>query len=274
MQFHITEGELRAVLHEVELSAAALRGQLEDGASAGLGSVNVAEAKRLLKAMRDTELALRDGIVYALYDPRTGAVRYVGETMNPMRERLAGHRSKRGRPVGQWWAQLREQGLEPFWDTVGCVPAKFRKACEQQRIFQHIWLGCDLLNRSNAGDDAAAYLWLQEHARRSAEAEARQLHWHGDDDGYWDEKEPDYFVWHSLRRWRHLVRGAHCPECSARPGRFCTGMRQSARSLSEGRSNHLGRISARVRHEGGWETWAAHTSTAGRPRSWQYVSAS
>ncbi|MFI7299291.1 hypothetical protein [Streptomyces sp. NPDC050121] len=273
MQFHITDEELRATLHEVELSAAAMRSQLEAEQGSGPSS-SVAEVNRLLKAMRDTELALRDGTIYALYDPRTVEVRYVGETMTPLRVRLSGHRSKVERPVGQWWAELKEQGLEPLVDDLRYVPAKFRRTYEQQTIIHYTWLGFDLLNRSTADDDAVAYRWLQKRHGYPAEPEASTPGWWWDEAaGDWHWMPPEWPVWHSMRQWRYRVRGAHCPECSARPGQACTGMRQSAASLSEGRSNHLGRIAARVRHEGGWETWAARRWTAGRRRSWRGASA-
>ncbi|MFF3403490.1 hypothetical protein ACFYW6_33965 [Streptomyces sp. NPDC002659] len=247
--------KLESTLLRVENAAAALRATLEPSRE-GHFIPNSTETEELLAAMKEAQLALRAGRLYVLRDPVTLEARYVGETMNSLRVRLSGHRSQRGRLVGQWLAELARQGLEPIVEPMDVVPAKVRKMAEQHRIFQHVWNGCDLLNRSKADDDASAYSWLQERERGWARRDASVPYWNEIDEE-WDWEKPEYWIWHSLRHWRHLVRGAHCPECSARPGRPCTGMRQSVASLRHGYSNHLGRVAARVRHASGEVVWAA-----------------
>ena len=57
------------------------------------------------------------GVVYGLYDPRDGALRYVGQTTRPLRKRLDFHLSNhnlRGhRHSSHWLSQLRALGLIP-----------------------------------------------------------------------------------------------------------------------------------------------------------------
>lgn len=72
------------------------------------GRQESSDGRQLLRAMRLAELELRAGTVYLLREPvHPFEVRYVGETMTPLRVRLAGHRSKRELPVGRWIATLK-----------------------------------------------------------------------------------------------------------------------------------------------------------------------
>jgi hypothetical protein len=54
------------------------------------------------------------GTIYALVDPRDGAVRYIGQTTKTVAERLAGHIARPAPRVGVWISELREVGLAPF----------------------------------------------------------------------------------------------------------------------------------------------------------------
>lgn len=53
-------------------------------------------------------------VIYALVDPFTQAIRYIGKTQQPLRARLLGHINQRSNPGKQQWiAGLRERGTEP-----------------------------------------------------------------------------------------------------------------------------------------------------------------
>lgn len=64
--------------------------------------------------------------IYSLSDPRTGEVRYVGKTIQPLRERLQAHlgyaRSGGKRPVCKWLRGLLAVGLEPIPQVLEFVP--------------------------------------------------------------------------------------------------------------------------------------------------------
>lgn len=50
--------------------------------------------------------------IYALVDPRTQAIRYIGRTNN-LKLRLQGHRIQPSRKVGAWIQELQQNGLKP-----------------------------------------------------------------------------------------------------------------------------------------------------------------
>jgi transposase-like protein len=60
------------------------------------------------------------GVIYGLYDPQDGALRYIGQTTRPLWQRLSGHVSSarangHGRPrhVTHWVRSLLQEGLKP-----------------------------------------------------------------------------------------------------------------------------------------------------------------
>jgi hypothetical protein len=58
-------------------------------------------------------------VIYSLTDPRTGRVRYVGESVRP-RERLRAHLSQRASPnVRTWVGELRLMRLAPVLHLLG-----------------------------------------------------------------------------------------------------------------------------------------------------------
>jgi len=80
--------------------------------------------------------ATREWHVYALKDPRDGAVRYVGATYNP-KQRLQGHLSDRtGPPKCAWIADLQDRGLAPEMCVLesGNTDPREQAACEQRWI--------------------------------------------------------------------------------------------------------------------------------------------
>ncbi|NUK50371.1 hypothetical protein HRW14_08720 [Streptomyces lunaelactis] len=248
MELHLTPEAVRTAVARMRDDANAWLDAFDSRLPPGVDLL-----QQLLQSMRAAELTLRLGSVYALREPvRPFPARYVGETMTPLSVRLSGHRSKRNLPVGRWIADLRRQGLEPVMEPLqlpGGVSAQRLKDVERHYIFDYIWQGHDLLNRSRAADeDAALYAW----ARRRSE----HVHRYTPPTQYWDEVEQHWDWedpgpsprWAPLRHWRYRVRGAACPECDAGPGRPCL-LNQSAESKRQGPANHLRRVAARSRYD-------------------------
>lgn len=93
--------------------------------------------------------------IYALCDPRTGEVRYVGKANKP-EARLKSHlrdARRRATPVYHWVAKLQREGLTPelrvlAWTDDWCAE-------ERRQIAEHRAQGCRLLNVADGGDEPA-----------------------------------------------------------------------------------------------------------------------
>lgn len=101
-------------------------------------------------------LASRTGIVYALRDPRTNAIRYIGASSFSAEERLKGHLDLATRraamPNGmtdllEWILSLKRDGLSPIAEALaGPMPIDEVRAAEYSIMLEHIASGADLLN--------------------------------------------------------------------------------------------------------------------------------
>lgn len=87
------------------------------------------------------------GTIYALVDPRDGAVRYIGQTTKTLEERLAGHTANPAPRVEEWISELREAGLAPFPMALRQgVPVLDLLTVEKEEITRRIIAGEQLLN--------------------------------------------------------------------------------------------------------------------------------
>jgi len=97
--------------------------------------------------------------IYSLADPRTGAVRYVGATVNPMR-RLSVHCAPKARAhhgLKEWVASLVNSGQRPIMCILESVPVSVDWGeRESWWIRRYESLGADLFNRNSGGDGPPA----------------------------------------------------------------------------------------------------------------------
>lgn len=99
-------------------------------------------------------LDLKTTFIYALKDPITEAVRYVGKSDNP-RKRLSSHLGEaRDRNCHRkvWLHSLKMQGLRPVLEIVDEVPEAEWQSWEAAYIDYYREAGCDLTNNTNGGD--------------------------------------------------------------------------------------------------------------------------
>ena len=84
--------------------------------------------------------------IYALADPRDGAIRYIGKTTDPQRRYR--HHRRHAKSVGQrckvWLSGLLAAGLAPQMIPLAVVPAEQTRDAERAAILGHAH--CDLLN--------------------------------------------------------------------------------------------------------------------------------
>lgn len=96
---------------------------------------------------------MKTGSIYALAEPETGRVRYVGKTLGGVDARLKGHLSaakcdSKPSPVTLWVRSLMERGLEP-------IVVALRRDVPEERLasLEASWIGfcrqrgCSLLNQ-------------------------------------------------------------------------------------------------------------------------------
>lgn len=92
--------------------------------------------------------------IYALCDPRTGEIRYVGKTIN-IQERLKGHcGGKVGTYKANWIAGLRLLGLKPVVEVLDVVENSDDEDWQEEERFWIAYLrflGCRLTNLDSGG---------------------------------------------------------------------------------------------------------------------------
>lgn len=119
------------------------------------------------------------GTIYALVDPRTFDVRYIGQTTKPIEVRLAGHLAAPAPLVKAWIDELAVEGRRPEITPVreGVAEADLDTA-EREEIAAHAEQG-DLLNvaRNTVGNARRRKVSRLEAKRREAEALAMAQAW-------------------------------------------------------------------------------------------------
>jgi len=94
--------------------------------------------------------------IYALKDPRTNIIRYVGKANDPYvryRHHLIKCRDKNTHKRN-WINNLRNQNLKPILEILEEVPIDKWKEYEKMYIKKYSDEGCDLMNYTDGGDGA------------------------------------------------------------------------------------------------------------------------
>lgn len=120
------------------------------------------------------------GTIYGLVDPRTGEVRYVGQTTKPIEARLAGHLAAPAPLVRAWIETLAVDGCVPqIMPLREEVSAAHLDAAERQEIRARAERG-DLLNvaSNELGNAKRRKISREEAKRREAEQKATDRAWH------------------------------------------------------------------------------------------------
>lgn len=90
--------------------------------------------------------------IYALKDPRNGAVRYIGKSKNP-EKRMRGHlRSKPGTHKAHWIMELTAIGITPLLEILDRVPETQWEFFECAYIKVYREAGAKLTNGTEGGD--------------------------------------------------------------------------------------------------------------------------
>lgn len=116
---------------------------------------------------------MQDITIYALVDPRTDEVRYIGKTTDFVR-RLRRHRTEQGRtPRHYWLASLRAQGLEPQGIVLEVVQESQWDEREQHWIRHYREQGARLTNLATGGRGAVGIIPSEATRRKLSESGKR-----------------------------------------------------------------------------------------------------
>lgn len=101
---------------------------------------------------------MNTGFIYALVDPRDGAVKYVGQTIYKLQKRLTEHCvSPRTRQQREWIEDLAALGLRPSIRLLEEVPTADLNRYENYWMAEMAYQGAYLLNRRFDYITLAAY---------------------------------------------------------------------------------------------------------------------
>lgn len=92
--------------------------------------------------------------IYALKDPKTDKIRYIGKANNPD-ERYHNHINKcrdKNTHKRNWINNLRQEKLKPILEVLEEVPIEQWKEYEKMYIKKYLDEGCDLMNYTEGGD--------------------------------------------------------------------------------------------------------------------------
>lgn len=119
------------------------------------------------------------GVIYGLYDPRTGALRYIGQTCQTLQRRLSLHiwaarNVRRHRHVTSWVKSLLSLGLQPTISTLETTAAPENlDRMEMEAIERAFARNERLTNHTLGGQGARGRKLSPEHKARLHSKEAR-----------------------------------------------------------------------------------------------------
>lgn len=119
-------------------------------------------------------------VIYALKDPVTEAIRYVGKTSQNPRTRLRAHinraRDNRGaRHCASWISSLIDAGLEPLMQVLETVSADSWEEAEKRWIRNLRDAGANLVNMTEGGGCHAGHATTEEVREKISEAARKQF---------------------------------------------------------------------------------------------------
>lgn len=110
--------------------------------------------------------------IYALRDPRTNDIKYVGQTTRTLEKRVGEHirhaKVYRHR-TANWIKKLAKLSLKPTIELLEEVSLENIDERESYWITHYRELGIDLLNHTDGGEGVAGFKWSEESKRKQSE---------------------------------------------------------------------------------------------------------
>lgn len=119
-------------------------------------------------------------VIYALVDPRTGDVRYVGKTSQKLRTRLRAHinrsaESRGARHCASWIASLSDIGIAPEIRALEQLPGPDWEEAEKRWIRFYRESGAQLVNMTEGGGSHKGRLPTDEVRKKISQAAKKQF---------------------------------------------------------------------------------------------------
>lgn len=110
--------------------------------------------------------------IYALCDPQSKWVRYVGKTVLEPTSRLRQHlgEKRNNGHLRNWIAKLKREGSQPTQEVIEVVVGEDWADHERNQIAFHRWLGCDLLNMTDGGEGTPGHVTSRETRQKMSES--------------------------------------------------------------------------------------------------------
>lgn len=90
-------------------------------------------------------------VIYALIDPRTKSVRYVGQTNNPLKRYRSHLNTPKSYRTSLWITELKSNDLQPIYSTLEITDESHWAEREVFWIAHYRQVGCDLINKHPGG---------------------------------------------------------------------------------------------------------------------------
>ena len=122
----------------------------------------------------------RDTVIYAVCDPTTGEIRYVGKTVQTLEARKSGHRRcKENNHRANWFRKMYTTYAEPQYHILESVP------CTEDWVEAEVFwiayfrgLGARLLNSTVGGEGAPGAVWSGESKEKQRQKAVRYIDIH------------------------------------------------------------------------------------------------
>lgn len=113
------------------------------------------------------------GVIYGLHDPESGELRYIGQTIKSIPDRLAAHLSpsslRRHSYLYRWLGGLVKRGLKPTWTQIDAAETQADlDRLEIEHIARARLYGVRLVNLSDGGGGRSGYVPSEEEREKIA----------------------------------------------------------------------------------------------------------
>lgn len=158
--------------------------------------------------------------IYALHDPESGELRYVGKTKNKLRTRILQHKHhalwlKKRNHLHNWLCALDARGLTPVGSVLEQLPADGDwQSAERRWISHYRSLGYKLLNGTDGGEGVSGRVWRPSPEHIEASRQKMLGHVQGEE---WLRRKSESLRKHYENPEAYAVRANFCREINARP---------------------------------------------------------
>lgn len=113
---------------------------------------------------------MRTILIYLLRDPRNSQVKYVGKTVQKIRDRLTTHIREAKRndksPKDKWILEVISNDFEPIIEIIEQAQEENWQERERYWIVEYYNQGCELTNRTDGGEGLHGHKFSKEHRKK------------------------------------------------------------------------------------------------------------